>query len=41
MEQTQSRGGASLWRIHTGKDTSIIVYWDRERAFADLGLASD
>jgi ketosteroid isomerase-like protein len=29
---------ASLFRIHGGKVTRVIFYWDPQRAFADLGL---
>ena len=32
---------AQVVHVRGGKVTKILVYYDRERAFADLGLASD
>ena len=33
--------GANLFHIHGGEVTRLVLYFDRERAFADLGLTSE
>jgi ketosteroid isomerase-like protein len=40
MGQMQTKT-ATLFRIRDGRVTGLIIYWDRKRALADLGLAPE
>jgi ketosteroid isomerase-like protein len=33
--------GASVWHLRDGRVTRLVVFWDRERALADLGLSPE
>jgi ketosteroid isomerase-like protein len=33
------QAGANIFTLRAGKVVALTIYWDRERAFADLGLA--
>jgi ketosteroid isomerase-like protein len=35
-----ANNGANLFHVHGGKVTRLVLYWDREHAYAELCLAS-
>jgi ketosteroid isomerase-like protein len=37
----RAANGAALFHIRGGKVTRLVLYWDRERAFAGLGLLTE
>jgi ketosteroid isomerase-like protein len=40
VEQMRAKNSA-LFHVRQGRVTRIVIYWDRERALADLGLAPE
>jgi ketosteroid isomerase-like protein len=38
LAQLMRANGANLFHIRGGKITRLVIYFDRERALADLGL---
>jgi ketosteroid isomerase-like protein len=40
LGELQTRA-ATLFHVHDGKVIRLVVYWDRKRTLADLGLAPE
>jgi ketosteroid isomerase-like protein len=40
MTEMMRTQGANLFHLREGKVTRFVVYWDRDRAFSDLGVTS-
>ena len=38
LDLAQIGGSANVFHIHAGKVRKLVLYWNRERAFADLGI---
>ncbi len=38
IEQLGGARTAQVWHIRDGKVAKLVIYWERERAFADIGL---
>ena len=41
LGQVDRGRGANLFHIRAGRVAKLVLYWDRDRAFADLGLTPE